>query len=196
MALIASAPVGPLARLGRTLRAAAALTGLPPAPFVEPLARLRSLVEALVALPRRERLAFVARKCRLLLGWRRPADAAPPNLMAVYHRVVMRYFPRRAPGRVVLFWPEQEPWGPAGAAASVWRRLVPEVDVYVVPGDHLAVIHEHLDVLLERLAPYLEDRAPPFRTEVMVGIPFALPPLVVNLIETIERAGEMSRCLA
>jgi thioesterase domain-containing protein len=204
LALIAAAPVTPLAGAGRLLRRAARLAGLPPEPVAEPLARVRSLVEALSALPRRRRPAFVAAKGLLLArrAWRRrasPARDTPPDLMEVYHRVVMRYFPRRAPGAVVVFWPEQEPWGPADAAAAAWRRLVPAVDAHVVPGDHLAVVHDHLDVLAERLAPYLDGRAAPSRrapATLTERLRLGLPPVFVELPEALERAWEISRCLA
>ena len=195
VALIAAAPVTPLARTGRILRAAAALTGLPPEPVAEPVARVRSLVEALGELPRRQRLAFVAAKCRRLArgAWAREA-ATPPDIMDVYHRVVMRYFPRPAPDHVVVFWPEQEPWGPASAAAAAWRRLVPAVDVHVVPGDHLAVVHDHLDVLVERLAPYLDGPVPssqPAPATVAERVRLSLPPFVVD---SSRRWSSRARC--
>jgi thioesterase domain-containing protein len=200
LALIAAAPVTSLARTGRTLATAAALARLPADRVVEPLARVRSLVEALAELPRRQRLPFLAAKWRLLAraGAASPAAEAP-DVMDVYHRVVMRYFPHRAPGHVVLFWPEQEPWGSASAAAAAWRRLVPQVDVHVVPGDHLAVVHDHLDVLAERLAPYLEGRpapAEPGPPTVVERVRLSLPPVVIEFAETLERACEMSLCLA
>jgi amino acid adenylation domain-containing protein len=203
VALIAAAPVTPLARTGRTLRLAARLAGLPPEPVAEPLARVRSLVEALSELPRRRWLAFLAAKRHVLTrrAWPRRAargPATPPDVMDVYHRVVMRYFPRPAPGAVVLFWPEQEPWGAADAAAAAWRRLVPAVDLHVVPGDHLAVVHDHLDVLAERLAPYLDGGAATVRTPATLPqrVQLSLPPVFVDLAEAIERASEMARCLA
>jgi thioesterase domain-containing protein len=200
LVLIAAAPSTPLARTGRILRAVAALLGLPPARVVEPLARLRSLVEALAALPPRARPAFLAAKWRLLARRVLPGrPRAALDLMDVYHRVVMRYFPQRAPGRVVVLWPEREPWGSAGAAAAAWRRLVPEVDVHVVPGDHLAVVHDHLDVLIERLAPYLEaGPAPsaPAPLTLVERVRLSLPPIVLDLAEAVARACEMPICLA
>ena len=201
VALVAAAPVTPLARTGRVLRSAARLSGLSPESVAEPLARVRSLVEALSEVPHRRRLGFVAAKCLRLArrAWPRAAARRTPDLMDVYHRVVMRYFPRRAPGRVVVFWPEHEPWGSADAAAAAWRRLVPKVDVHVVPGDHLAVVHDHLDVLAERLAPYLDGPAPP-RPPVpetfAERLRLSLPPFVVDLADAMELAREMSLCLA
>jgi thioesterase domain-containing protein len=202
LALIAAAPVARLAGAGRLLRGAARLAGLPGERVAEPVARLRSLLEALAVLPRSERLAFLTAKGEDLArrAWRRGRGAAgpPPDLMDIYHRVVMRYFPRPAPDPVVLFWPEQEPWGPADEAATVWRRLVPAVDLHLVPGDHLAVVHDHLDALAARLQPYLEtdvSRGPlpaPLPGRVQLG----LPPFFVDLAETLERACELSRCLA
>jgi hypothetical protein len=76
---------------------------------------------------------------------------------------------------------------------------VPEVDVHVVPGNHLAVVHDHLDVLAERLAPYLDGPAPP-RPPVpetfAERLRLSLPPFVVDLADAMELAREMSLCLA
>src|SRR4029453_14246502 len=77
VALVAAAPVTPLARTRRVLRSAARLGGLSPEFVAEPLARLRSLVEALSEVPHRRRLAFVAAKCLRLAPGRRPRRAAP-----------------------------------------------------------------------------------------------------------------------
>ena len=90
--------------------------------------------------------------------------------------------------------------GATDAAAAAWRRLVPEVDVHVVPqGDHLAVVHDHLSILAERLAPYLDGPAPPrppvpetFAERLRLG----LPPFVVDLADAMELAREMWLCLA
>ena len=202
VALIAAAPVTPLAHAGRALRRAATLAGLSPEPLAEPLARLRSLIEALAALPPAQRPRFLVDKVRRLAAraWNASArEPAPPaDVMDVYHRVVMRYFPRPVPAHVTLFWPEQEPWGPAAAAAAAWGRLVPRVDLHVVPGDHLAVVHEHLDVLVDRLTPYLDRSAPleqPASPTLAERLRFGLPSLLVPVAETMERACELSRCL-
>jgi amino acid adenylation domain-containing protein len=166
LALVAAAPVTPLARTGRLLRRLAGLAGLPPERAVEPVARLRSFVDAFAELPLRRRPAFVVAKTVALArrlarrGLGRPPGFTP-DIMDRYHRVVMRYFPSSYPGAVVLLWPEHEPWGTAAAAAAAWRRLVPSVSVHVVPGDHLAVVHEHLDVLAGYLLRYLDGTATP-----------------------------------
>jgi len=69
------------------------------------------------------------------------------------------------------------------------------VDVHVVPGDHLAVVHDHLDVLAERLAPYLDGHAPlrpPVPETFAERLRLGLPPFVVDLADAMERAREMS----
>ena len=200
LALIAAAPVTPLAGTGRWLRRLAGLAGLRPEPAAEPVARLRSFVEALTALPPRRRPAFVASKS-LELARRAARRGAHPGtgslalgVMDLYHRIVMRYFPQPYPGPVVLLWPELEPWGPAAAAAAAWRCLVPSVRVHVVPGDHLAVVHEHLDRLVAQLAPYLDDDAG-VATAKRLGA-LAAPAIFLELLDVLERASELSTCLA
>jgi hypothetical protein len=116
-----------------------------------------------------------------------------------YHRIVMRYFAPSYPGPVVLLWPEHEPWGSAAAAAAAWRRLVPSVSVHVVPGDHLAVVHEHLDVLAGELAPYLDDGAVPEASvpdDARAPVHLALLPVVVDLGWLLLRMAELRTCLA
>jgi hypothetical protein len=95
-------------------------------------------------------------------------------------------------------WPKHEPWGPASAAAAAWRRLVPSVSVHVVPGDHLAVVHEHLDVLAGQLAPYLGDSAAPEAPApdaARAPIQLALLPVVVDLGWVLLSASELRVCL-
>jgi thioesterase domain-containing protein len=201
VALIAAAPVASLARTGRIVKSAARRVGLSPERVAEPLARVRSLTEALAELPPRRRLPFLVAKCVRVASRAWPWSAASrwkPDLMDVYHRIVMRYFPGPGAGRVVVFWPEHEPWGPAAAASEAWRTLVPEVDVHVVPGDHLAVVHDHLDVLVDRLAPYLQSdaaRTPPPLTRVQ-RLRLGLPPILVDLVEAMVQVCETSPCLA
>jgi amino acid adenylation domain-containing protein len=203
LALIAAAPATPLAATGRLVQRAAELAGLSPERTAEPVARLRSFVEALTALPPRARPAFVAAKGAALA--RRAArrstgrpSAFTPGVMDLYHRIVMRYFAQRYAGAVVLLWPEREPWGSAAAAASAWRRLVPAVSVHVVPGDHLAVVHEHLDVLAEHLASYLEEGRRPadVAAAVTVGLRLGVPPVLMNLAEVLHSVAELAVRLA
>ena len=203
LALIAAAPATPLAATGRLVQRAAELAGLSPERTAEPVARLRSFVEALTTLPPRARASFVVAKGAALA--RRAARRSvgrpsgfTPGVMDLYHRIVMRYFAQRYAGAVVLLWPEREPWGSAAAAASAWRRLVPSVSVHVVPGDHLAVVHEHLDVLAEHLAWYLEDGRRPadVAPAATMGLRLGVPPVLMDLAEVLHSVAELAVCLA
>ena len=202
LALIAAVPVTRLGRTGRLLRRVAGLAGLPPQRVAEPLARLRSFLEAAAERPSRQWPAFVARTAvglaRRAVRWRPRSTSALDeglDLMALYHRVFMRFFPQPYPGAIVLLWPEREGWGPASAAASAWRRLVPVVTLHVLPGDHLGVLHEHLDVVAGHLNAYLVDGdADPGRpmAEAAAAV-LRLPPLLLpGLAELLRRASELS----
>jgi thioesterase domain-containing protein/acyl carrier protein len=203
LALIAAAPATPLAATGRLVQRAAELAGLSPERAAEPVARLRSFVEALTALPPRARAAFVVAKgAALARRAARRSTGRPsgftPGVMDLYHRIVMRYFAQRYAGAVVLLWPEREPWGSAAAAAGAWRRLVPSVTVHVVPGDHLAVVHEHLDVVADFLASYLEDGRRPAGVgpAATVGLRLGIPPVLMDLAEVLRSLAELAVCLA
>ena len=204
LALIAAAPVTPLAATGRLLRRVAGRLGLSPAWIAEPVARLRSFLEALAGLPLARRPGFAAAKgidlVRRIARRRAPGgDGRMPSVMDLYHRIVMRYFAPPYPGAVVLLWPEREPWGTAAAAAAAWRRLVPSVSVHVVPGDHLAVVHEHVDVLAGQLAAHLEDDAGPEELATHAAGPCvqrALAPVLVNLGAALLHASELWGCRA
>ena len=198
LALIAAAPETSLAAMGRLLRYVAGRLGLSPARVAEPVARLRSFLDALGALPLKRRPAFVVGKgvdlVRRIARQCTPGAAGfTPGVMDLYHRIVMRYFAPSYPGPVVLLWPEREPWGTAAAAADAWRRLVTSVSVHVVPGDHLAVVHEHLDVLAGHLAPHLADDARPAAPAshaLVPCVPLALAPALVDLGAVLLRAWE------
>jgi thioesterase domain-containing protein/acyl carrier protein len=201
LALIAAAPVMPLAGTGRFLRRIADLTGLSAELAAEPVARLRSFVEALATLPPRQRPAFVTGKSvelarRAARRWARSASGrAAPGVMDLYHRIVMRYFAAPYPGPIVLLWPEREPWGSAAAAADAWRCLVPSMSLHVVPGDHLAVVHQHLDELTAKLARYLGDAAQPPRPASAPAAPpdrSGMPLPVVDFVLLVTIASRFS----
>jgi amino acid adenylation domain-containing protein len=206
LALIAAAPVTRLRRTGLLLRRVAGLTGLPPQRVAEPLARLRSFLEAVAERPPRQWLAFVARTAvglaRRAVRWRPRSTSELDeglDVMALYHRVFMRFFPAHYPGEIVLLWPEREGWGPATAAADAWRRLVPVVTLHVLPGDHLGVLHEHLDVVAGHLNPYLVDgdgRPGRPMAGAAAAVPLALPLLLLDVAEVLWRASELSICVA
>jgi amino acid adenylation domain-containing protein len=206
LALVAAVPVMRLARTGRLVQEAARVLRLPPALAAEPVARVRSFLAALSELHgRRARLAYSAAKVVELAGraWRSlgPASAGDGGLDALdtYHRIIMRYFPRPSGVPLVLLWPQDEGSASAAAAAAVWGRLVPTVTVHVVPGDHLAVLHEHLPALADRLAPYLlQDDETSTASPIDIGQPRGqLPAMLAHAFDlVIEHAIELGPCLA
>jgi aspartate racemase len=132
---------------------------------LEPIARARSLAYALSLLPPRRRAAFALGKALhrgaaapVLPEWmhrREPMTDAVVRLMERYYRVIMRYFPRPYPGRVVVLVPRDEPLRATADRTQGWGRLAASVDVHEVPGDHHTVVREHADVIADRLRPYL-----------------------------------------
>ncbi|MBV9231017.1 MAG: AMP-binding protein, partial [Chloroflexi bacterium] len=60
------------------------------------------------------------------------------------------YAPDLYPGKITFFWTSEEPWRPVG-----WQKVVKakesEVEMHVLPGNHITSRTEHLPVLAERL---------------------------------------------
>jgi len=72
-----------------------------------------------------------------------------------YFRAVMGYVPRYFPGRVVLFWPADEPCRHVDDPTHGWSGLADSVEVFTVPGDHSTIITDHIDAIAAQLANYL-----------------------------------------
>ncbi len=70
-------------------------------------------------------------------------------------RAVMGYVPRYFPGRVVLFWPADEPCRHVDDPTHGWRGFADSVEVFTVPGDHSTIITDHIDAIAAQLANYL-----------------------------------------
>ncbi len=114
------------------------------------------------------RVGLVAGKLIRLV--RRPADgaaragpeasAAPDDrdrLIATFTDAADDYVPRPYRGKVVLFWPAEEP-EPAAAALRWWRQISPGAEVETIPGDHLTSITVHGQAFARRLAARLDAR--------------------------------------
>jgi amino acid adenylation domain-containing protein len=60
-----------------------------------------------------------------------------------YMRAAEEYVPLSYSGRVTLFWPEHDPASPESAAEE-WSQVAGEVDLQVIPGDHITYSTRHL----------------------------------------------------
>ena len=85
--------------------------------------------------------AFIPRSEVLRQGWTN-----------IYDWMLAGYMPHSYPGRITFFWTEEEPH-----RREKWRRLIEaktqanEVEVHIIPGNHITSRTEHLPVLAERL---------------------------------------------
>ena len=97
---------------------------------------------------------------------RSTVDALAPQLTAViprrevlrqdwsglYDWVAAGYLPRSYPGKITFFWTEEEPF-----RTEEWRQVMEaktegnEVEIHIIPGNHLTSRTEHLPVLAEQL---------------------------------------------
>ena len=129
--------------------------------------RWRWFVQAWSAASPTGRVGLVAGKLTRLV--RRPVDetepsrpepSAPPDdrdrLIATFTDAADDYVPLPYPGKVVLFWPAEEP---ATDTLRWWRRISPRAEVETIPGDHLTAITVHGQAFARRLAVQLEARS-------------------------------------
>lgn len=67
-----------------------------------------------------------------------------------YAWVVAGYMPGLYSGKITFFWTSDEPWRPVG-----WQKIVKakegEMEIHVIPGNHITGRTEHLQVLAEHL---------------------------------------------
>ena len=84
---------------------------------------------------------------------RAPADEPPaPGARQIFRRAIRRYTPSPYPGLVALFRAEQFPERRPDLG---WARLLPRLELDVIPGDHHSCITRHVATLGARLEAVL-----------------------------------------
>jgi len=87
-----------------------------------------------------------------------PSRATAPDdrdtLIDTFGAAAAHYVPLPYHGKVVVFWPIEDP-EPASDALKWWRRISPQVEIEVIPGDHLTSITVHGQTFGRRLAAWL-----------------------------------------
>jgi thioesterase domain-containing protein len=86
-----------------------------------------------------------------------PCASAPDDraaLIGTFSDAAADYVPLPYDGKVVVFWPVEDP-EPAGDALKSWRRISPRAEVETIPGDHLTSITVHGQTFGRRLAARL-----------------------------------------
>jgi amino acid adenylation domain-containing protein len=81
------------------------------------------------------------------------------ELLQAYDRAMLAYVPRFFPGRLTLFWAQEEPSDTPGDPTMGWGNVAGEVEVHIVPGRHLTTITKHIGALAERLNDVLSYSA-------------------------------------
>ena len=78
-------------------------------------------------------------------------DGPRPRLAQVYQRIDMEYMPGEYPGKVTLFWTEDETETPR-EAAKWWRMIAGSVEVHILPGGHHeGALNAHPEVVARML---------------------------------------------
>jgi thioesterase domain-containing protein/acyl carrier protein len=72
------------------------------------------------------------------------------DLYGPYRYLEDTFVPKKYPGRITLFWPEDDEEKPEDAAAC-WSKVAREVELHVLPGDHITCITKHAAVLAQKL---------------------------------------------
>jgi len=87
-----------------------------------------------------------------------PAAASAPEerdaLIATFGGAAADYVPLPYDGRIVVFWPVEDP-EPAVEALKWWRRVSPRAELETIPGDHLTSVTVHGQTFGRRLAARL-----------------------------------------
>jgi hypothetical protein len=97
-------------------------------------------------------------------GGRGPTRTSAPDgrdtLIHTFMQAASEYVPLPYPGKVVVFWPAEEP-EPAADSLRWWRRVSPRAEIETIPGDHLTSITVHAQALARRLAARLDAGSGP-----------------------------------
>ena len=131
--LIALEMARQLERKGERVSAVVMIDTRTPAVELQTLPRAKEVVRRAIDLARRLIRPAVA-----------TVQAGVPRRQHVYRAAVWRYVPPRYGGRVVLF--RAEHYLPHRPDLG-WGKLLPRVDVGIVPGDHLTCITRHVAAL-------------------------------------------------
>jgi thioesterase domain-containing protein len=151
--------------------------GLSESERVELFGRVRYLADRLAAASLRGKLRigtasglrFAAKNLARLGGGRRsrltrpviPADAGAAVRVAdglvgveTYERhftAVMAYLPETFHGRVLAFWPTEEPLRRSSDPTLGWGSLVEHLDLVRVPGDHHTIVTRHCELIAREI---------------------------------------------
>jgi hypothetical protein len=79
------------------------------------------------------------------------------RLIKIYFRALENYIPRPYSGRVVLFYPTEEyPANPKDPTMG-WGKVAPNLEVQMVPGDHVTCITRYVKTLADKMKVCLDQ---------------------------------------
>ncbi|HLC42887.1 MAG TPA: amino acid adenylation domain-containing protein [Methylomirabilota bacterium] len=78
-------------------------------------------------------------------------EARGKILLQAYRNVLAGYVPSFYRGRVALFWPNDEPRELQRDVIRGWRRVAADLEVHMIPGNHLTIITTHVKALGDAL---------------------------------------------
>jgi amino acid adenylation domain-containing protein len=93
-----------------------------------------------------------------------PVDAIIPSKEAlradwigIYDWMAAMYMPHPYAGKMTFFWTAEEPWRKKGWRQLIEAKAANEVDVRIIPGNHITSRMRYLPMLAEHLASCLEN---------------------------------------
>jgi hypothetical protein len=78
------------------------------------------------------------------------------HFIRLYTRALSGYVLKPYPARVALFWPSEQGIGGSKDPTFGWGRVVPQIEVQEVPGDHISCVKRHVAVLADRMKTCIE----------------------------------------
>lgn len=75
-----------------------------------------------------------------------------------FQLVSRAYVPGPYTERVTILWAENDSWNRPVLLAEVWREAGAQVDLRIVPGNHVTCLTRHVDVLADEIRMSLDCR--------------------------------------
>ena len=135
--------------------------------------RWQSFVQNYESRPKQERPAFLLERFRKLAGrlgssllkssiqatalpldpphkLSSTQDSSRTDLYGAYRYLEDTFIPKMYPGRITLFWPKEDEESPE-EAAHCWSKFARDIDLHVLPGDHVECITKYASILARKL---------------------------------------------
>src|SRR6266496_3409151 len=84
-------------------------------------------------------------------------EALRADWISIFDWMAAIYMPHPYAGKITFFWTEEEPWRKKGWRKLIEAKATQEVDVHIIPGNHITSRTSYLPILAEHLASCLDN---------------------------------------